>query len=326
MRQSYQLYDGALLTCNDDTAPLQLCIAPNAAERDWLRQRFGLDAHTLDSALDPDEISRVEFHPGALFLIWKRPESYSGNESCTFEVSSFGMLLDERQLLLISTADSLLGDLHKRRDLQRPLDVLLALLLSNIHHYQGHLKVIKLVARELQQRFNQTMHNQHLLQMFGLSESLIYYLNAIQSNGTVLGRLRDYGDRAGLEAATLALLDDLIIETEQCIKQAEIYVSVLSGLMDARGNLLNANMNEMLRKLTLINVVFLPLNLIAGIGGMSEFSMMTQAVPWWLSYPLFIAALAGLAGLMLLGLRRLFGSLPARTLKNPARHFIRASG
>ena len=319
MRQSYQLHSGILLACDDDAAPVQLCIAPTAAERDWLRQRFGLDAHTLASALDPDEISRVEFHPDSLFLIWKRPESYTGNENCTFEVSSFGMLLDERQLLLISTADSLLCGLHQRHDLQRPLDVLLALLLSNIHHYQGHLKVIKLVARELQQRFNQTMHNSHLLQMFGLSESLIYYLNAIQSNGTVLGRLRDYGERSGFEAATLALLDDLIIENEQCIRQAEIYASVLSGLMGARGNLLNANMNEMLRKLTLINVVFLPLNLIAGIGGMSEFSMMTQALPWWLSDPLFIAALAGLAGLMLLGLRRLFGSPPETALHIPAR-------
>ncbi len=319
MRQSYQLQGGTLLACDDDEAPLQLCIAPDAAERDWLCQHFGLDVHALDSALDPDEVSRVEFHPRSLFLIWKRPESFSGNESCTFEVSSFGMVLGERQLLLISSADSLLCGLHQRRDLHQPLDVLMALLLNNIHHYQGHLKVIKLVARELQQRFSQTMHNQHLLQMLGLSESLIYYINAIQSNGSVLSRLRDYGVRAGFGAAIIAQLDDLMIENEQCIKQAEIYASVLSGLMDARGNLLNANMNEMLRKLTLINVVFLPLNLIAGIGGMSEFSMMTQAMPWWLSYPLFIAALAGLAGLMLLGLRRLFGSPQASALNTPAR-------
>ncbi|UVE18354.1 magnesium transporter CorA family protein [Pseudomonas sp. LS44] len=308
MRQSYLLNDGALLPCEDDAAPLQLCIAPSAEERDWLRRSFGLDAHTLDSALDPDEVSRVEFLPEALFLIWKRPESYSGNERCAFEVSSFGMMLNANQLVLISNADSLLGDLHVRRDLHRPLDILLAVLLSNIHHYQGHLKVIKLVARELQQRFNQTLHNRHLLQMFGLSESLIYYLNAIQSNGAVLGRLRDQGERLKFPPEALALLDDLIIENEQCIRQAEIYASVLSGLMDARGNLLNANMNEMLRKLTLINVVFLPLNLIAGIGGMSEFSAVTQAIPWWVSYPLFVASLAALSGLMLVVLRRLLGA------------------
>ncbi|UXJ50127.1 magnesium transporter CorA family protein [Pseudomonas citronellolis] len=312
MRQSYLLVGGALLPCDDEAAQLQLCIAPDEYERAWLQRRFNLAPHALASALDPDEVSRVEFHPGSLFLIWKRPENYSGNERFAFEVSSFGLLLDTHQLVLISKTDSLLDGLPARHDLHQPLDVLLALLLSQIHHYQGHLKVIKLVARELQQRFNQSMHNQHLLQMFGLSESLVYYLNAIQSNGTVLGRLRSQGERLGFDPASLALLDDLIIENEQCVKQAEIYSSVLAGLMDARGNLLNTSMNEMLRKLTLINVVFLPLNLIAGIGGMSEFSMMTHGIPWWLSYPLFIAALAALAGLMLLALRRLPGTPSAR--------------
>jgi len=51
--------------------------------------------------------------------------------------------------------------------------------------------------------------------------------------------------------------------------------------------------------------VFLPLNLIASIGGMSEFSMMTAGVPWWVSYPLFLTAMALGAGGMVLGLRRL---------------------
>jgi magnesium transporter len=64
-------------------------------------------------------------------------------------------------------------------------------------------------------------------------------------------------------------------------------------------------MNNLLRKLTLINVVFLPLNLIASIGGMSEFSMMTAGTPWWVSYPLLLNAMMLGAGVMVLALRRL---------------------
>jgi len=66
-------------------------------------------------------------------------------------------------------------------------------------------------------------------------------------------------------------------------------------------------MNNLLRKLTLINVVFLPLNLIASIGGMSEFSMMTAGTSWWVSYPLFLLAMGLGAGLMVLGLKRIAG-------------------
>ena len=71
----------------------------------------------------------------------------------------------------------------------------------------------------------------------------MYYLNAIHGNGAVLARLRGQGERLGFAPASLELLDDLIIENEQCIKQAEIYSSVLAGLMEARGNLLNNTMN-----------------------------------------------------------------------------------
>jgi magnesium transporter len=64
-------------------------------------------------------------------------------------------------------------------------------------------------------------------------------------------------------------------------------------------------MNRALRKLTLINVVFLPLNLIASIGGMSEFSMMTSGVPWWMSFPVLIACMGFVGAGMVLVLRRM---------------------
>ncbi|WP_163030823.1 magnesium transporter CorA family protein, partial [Pseudomonas viridiflava] len=253
----------------------------------------------------PDEISRIEFHPDALFLIWKRPGNYSGKDSFSFDVSSFGVLLKQDQLLLICDDDQPLTSLLTQRPLEQPLDILLEMLFNNIHHYLGHLKVIKMVARELQQKFNSSLENRHLLQMFNLSESLVYYINAIHSNGAVLTRLRNHAQGKQYGNASLALIDDMIIENDQCYKQAEIYSTVFAGLMDARGNLVNNSTNNLLRKLTLINVVFLPLNLIAGIGGMSEFSMMTAPLHWWVSYPALLVAMLGMGVAMIWGLRRM---------------------
>jgi magnesium transporter len=65
--------------------------------------------------------------------------------------------------------------------------------------------------------------------------------------------------------------------------------------MDATVGFININQNKRVSKLTTISVVFVPLNIIAGIGGMSEFSMMTQGVPWPLSYGAFMVAM-GLFG------------------------------
>ena len=305
MIKSFQLAHKTLLPVPHLKADVLLFSNPDTAERDLLLCDYKLDEHALASALDPDEVSRIEFHPDFLFLVWKSPENYSGGDSFSFEVSSFGLLFCAKRLLVISTDDTQLAGVGARQPLESPLDVLLDLLFNNIHHYLGHLKVIKMVARELQLKFNASMENKHLVQMFNLSESLIYYINAIHSNGAVLTRLRNHTEQQHFASEALARIDDLIIENNQCLKQAEIYSTVFAGLIEARGNLMNNSMNSLLRKLTLINVVFLPLNLIASIGGMSEFSMMTSGIPWWCSYPLFLLAMGGIGTLVVLALKRM---------------------
>ncbi|MFH7445254.1 CorA family divalent cation transporter, partial [Pseudomonas syringae pv. tagetis] len=74
---------------------------------------------------------------------------------------------------------------------------------------------------------------------------------------------------------------DMIIENDQSYKQAEIYSTEFAALIDARGNLVNNSTNTLQRKLTLINVVYQPLNLVAGIGGMSQLSKMTAPLHRW---------------------------------------------
>jgi magnesium transporter len=288
----FDLVGGLVVPAESEEAPIHLYVNPDAAERDMLRARFSLDEHTLSSALDPDEISRIEMAPDHLLLIWKRPTNYSGKDNFYFNVASIGLLLlDQRLVVIVTDTLPLTSGARQAPTLHRPVDVMLGLLQNTIQHYMEHLKVIKMIARDLQQKINAAMENKHLIQMFNLSESLVYYLNAINSNGAVLTRLRTHAEKAGFPAADLALMDDLMIENSQCYKQAEIYSTVLSGLMDARGSLVNNNMNQQLKNLTLINVVFLPLNLIAGIGGMSEFSMMTRGVDWRIAYLMFFVAM-----------------------------------
>jgi magnesium transporter len=103
----------------------------------------------------------------------------------------------------------------------------------------------------------------------------------------VLSKLHTASSKLKLSSEQIEFLDDVIIENQQASKQAGIYSTVLSGLMDARGTIVNNNMNVLLKNLTLINVVFLPLNIIASMGGMSEFSAMTKHIDWRISYGLF---------------------------------------
>jgi len=69
----------------------------------------------------------------------------------------------------------------------------------------------------------------------------------------------------------------------------------INFLMDATIGFININQNRRINQLTAFGVVFTPINILAGMGGMSEFSMMTQGIPWPLAYGGF------LVGVVLIG-------------------------
>jgi magnesium transporter len=64
----------------------------------------------------------------------------------------------------------------------------------------------------------------------------------------------------------------------------ELYTSLLNNLMTKMSN----ETNTSVRRLTLIATIFMPLTLIASIGGMSEWSMITGPSNWKITYPLFL--------------------------------------
>lgn len=67
----------------------------------------------------------------------------------------------------------------------------------------------------------------------------------------------------------------------------EMYLSMLNNQMTKAAN----ETNIVVRRLTLITTIFMPLTLLAGIGGMSEWSMMTGPHNWRIAYPAFLLAI-----------------------------------
>jgi len=78
----------------------------------------------------------------------------------------------------------------------------------------------------------------------------------------------------------------------------EMYLSMLNNKMAETAN----KTNRVVRRLTFIATIFMPLTLLAGIGGMSEWTMMTGPQNWKISYPVFmlIMVVIGIANYYLL--------------------------
>jgi magnesium transporter len=96
---------------------------------------------------------------------------------------------------------------------------------------------------------------------------------------------------------------EILLDIDSLDGHTTFLFTKINFLMDAIGSSININQNKDIKQLTVLSVVFMPLNVIAGIGGMSEFSMMTQGTPWPISYGLFSIALVFIGWLTFIGLR-----------------------
>ena len=292
MMKYFEITGRRLVESQQGSGQILVAAAPDAGEREFIQEQFHLDDYDLASTLDADEIPRLEFADKRMFFIWKVPDSAIVSEAVELGVSVTGIVLIEERLAFVRAAGGVSFTEREFRNVEDIRDAMLAFFLRTIRHFVSHLRIIKQVSGELEKKITVSMENKHLLQMFFLSESLVYYMDAIEGNAAALKKLRSIGSQMNFQARHLEMLDDIILENAQAARQASIYSSVISGLMDARGTIVNNNMNVLLKNLTLINIVFLPLNLIASIWGMSEWSVITQGLDWRISYSLFFLGMA----------------------------------
>jgi len=87
-----------------------------------------------------------------------------------------------------------------------------------------------------------------------------------------------------LEKETERFLTDLYDHTIQVIESLETYRDLLSGIMDLFMNTASNRMNEIMKVLTIMSTIFIPLTFIAGIYGMNFEHMPELGFEW--SYPI----------------------------------------
>jgi magnesium transporter len=274
MEYKYRFEAGVLARTEDPSAPISLYVRPNDAEKHRLIHDLQLDEHTLASALDPDELARIEFEPDHAAIIFKTPMPHSAEEPFLFRVASVGVYLFKDHLTIVAADEFFnIEGMKVQRDpsLAR---LALRLIYRSIFSFIEHLKIISQVSDELQAKISVSMENRHLLNLFSLQKSLVYYLNFINSNDSVINRLRNYATKIGFDDTELELLDDIRIENGQCFKQAEIYANILASLMDARASIVNNNLNFLMKTLTIITLAITVPMLVV-----SSFSMNVN-FPW----------------------------------------------
>ncbi len=283
-------------------------VAPTPRVRDWVGQHFGLELPDPEDLTDLEASARFyiedngEIHLHSDFLLDLADESR--NVAVAF-------ILHKDILFSVRTEELPVFRLQRLRARTQPgyvtcgTDVLLDLYAADAEYSADALED---VYAELESA------GRHVLNTRMTDEEAGIILADIARQEDLNGRIRRnvLDTRRAVSFLTRAkfLSSQQQEDARQIMRDIESldgHTSFLFGkinfLMDAVVGFININQNQRVSKLTKLSIIFMPINVLAGIGGMSEFSMMTGSVPWPIAYGAFIAGMGVVGWLTYLLLR-----------------------
>ena len=301
MLKTFQLFNNRLCETPEDKSSVFVYICPTDKEKAHLISSWQIDEHTLNSALDPDELGRIEFDADHLAAIIKKPKKYTINDNFVFKVSSIGLFLYADKLAVVVGEEDINWESRIFGKMTSVRDVFLRIIYNCVLHFEEHLKVIRKISEELEAEINQAVTNKDLLHMFKLSKGLVYYLDAINSNSKVVERLKMHSVKLSFNQDMSDFLDDLIIESSQCYEQADSYLDVLSSMTDALASIINNNLGIRLKRLTVVSICIMTPTFVVSLFSMNVPLPLPQTGTLFSFWAVVAMGIASVAALLLLG-------------------------
>jgi len=295
MLKKFEIENSKIVESTDEQAPILLFTSPDEMEKRYLVDTYQIDEHTLNSALDPDEQARLECEPGHIAFIYKRPRNYSGADQLLFKASTMGVFFFGDRVILVMAEETNLFEGKQLAKVGSLRELVIRLIYRAIFHFMEHLRIINLIADDVEQKINKAMENRFLINLFALQKSLVYYQNAVNSNGVLIEKLRHNAAKFCFTQEELELLDDVSVENMQCYRQAEVYTNILASLMDARVSIVSNNLNVLIKTLNIITIAVMVPTFVVSV-----FSMNVE-LPFGLKEHPAFWVIMGLAGVSVVG-------------------------
>jgi len=268
---------------------------------------FGLHPLILEDVLNSEQRPKIEAYPEELFIVLKMLSFDSSNGEVQAEQVS--LILRPRTVLSFQeTSGDLLSPIQERlraessRLRHAGADLLVHAVLDLIvDHYFEVLEKIGDRIDAVEEKLVQHPSTEALQEIQRLKRNMILIRKWIWPLREVLSVLQMEGSPL-VQPETKIYLRDVYDHTVQAIETAEIFREMLSGMIDIYLSSINNRLNAVMKVLTIIATIFMPLTFIAGVYGMN-FKHMPE-LDWKWGYPLVLTAMAGIAIGMLIAFKR----------------------
>lgn len=247
--------------------------SPDQEEVTSVLVKYELPEDFITDLQDADENSRMEYEDEAMLIILRVPIYYKHRAaSISFATAPLGIIVIPDRIITVSFYDSEVLTQYLEGK-HRPFNItqqqfILAINLRTAIYYLKFLKEINRRTTNIENELHQSMRNKELIRLLKMEKSLVYFNTSLKSNEIILERMqRSRWLQNDPEAEDL--IEDVIIENKQAIEMANIYSSILSGMMDAFASIISNNLNVVMKFLTSVTIILALPTLIASIYGMN---------------------------------------------------------
>jgi magnesium transporter len=304
-------------------------VDPSKEDLQALIQPLGLHPLSIEDCMDEEQVPKIDDFPSHNFILFNW---YRYQERTVF-IDEVDFFLGKNFLISVSHAESANGNSFVRleeaiaRDLvnvRKGPDFLL-------HVYMDHIvdekfRAIEALQEELDQAEESVIESPAAFKpevLLQLRRNLLTLRKSLFHEREILVRICRR-DSPFVSESAIYHFRDIYDHLAKFYEAIEIYREMITSLMEIYLSVLNNRMtvvanrtNQIVRRLTLINTIFMPLTLLAGIGGMSEWSMMTNPKNWRIAYPAFLLLMVIVGAANYFILKRREARDRARAEENP---------
>jgi magnesium transporter len=272
-----------------------------------LGECYGLHPLVLEDILNTDQRPKTEDYGEYLYVVLKALElSNKSNEIETEQISlilgpNFVFSFQEREG---DTFDPIRDRIRNNKGRIRKMgaDYLAYTLLDSvIDNYFIILERLGEQIEILEEKLVTQPTPETLRIIHYLKREMIFLRKAVWPFREVIGNL-ERGESSLVKEFTRVYLRDVYDHTIQAIDTIETYRDMVSGMLDIYLSSVSNRLNSVMKVLTIIATIFMPLTFLAGIYGMN-FKFMPE-LEWRLGYPLVWLIMAGIGISMLIYFRK----------------------
>jgi len=277
---------------------------------------FELHPLIQEDIVSTSQRPKVEIYPNAVFIVLRMIKQQEGdNGDLNVHTEQISIVLGKNYVLSFQESDEpifepVLKRLEHTTTRLRKFgpDYLAYALADNIvDHYFYSLDVINENIERIEEEILNEPKEEQLQKIHALRRDLIYFRKSVWSlRDGINSLIRD--DISLISKDVKVFLRDLYDHIVQVVDSMETNREMVFGLYDMYMSGLSNRMNEVMKVLTIIATIFIPLTFIAGIYGMNfdpaSSPLNMPELSWYYGYPFSIGLMVLLTGGMIYYFRR----------------------